>query len=495
VASQSIPLLLILLPLAALIVGVVLTWLGWRGRQVDNHPICRRCGFDLFGLAELTKCPECGTELSASKIRLGHRKVRAIPLAGGLAMLLPAVVVLGAVTFAAIKHVDVNRYKPVWWLLREADAPALIEVYRRLATGQLSTSQIDHVTAAALAAQADMSRPFLVEWGTIVERARSSKNVSDESWKRYARQAIPLKLVARANVRRGDPVPVHVHYGPVRLGRGYLFRTDIAVVRSSLGAAALTGATRTGMGVQFGDGGTDLNCKFAIAPDDLKTLPDGPNRLDVTLRVKMLERFKPPPSTTDKEVTSDEVTVSTTLNLVPTDQPTVEVVSDPSLRDAVESSVVLRGYRISNMYAGFAYRGGGRHVIIAKDRDGSDQAQFMIDAQRPPIALASDVVVVDPAGREWPLYPITIEQGSQGGHIISGHWDGFGADRVDVVLRPNPAAAAETVGITRIWGGSVRFKNVAVVWDKEAKRPTTRPASARQRQPATTTSSTTRSIP
>src|SRR2546421_8645663 len=99
-----------------LLLGGGLAVYALRGRQIDNHPICRKCGFDLFGLGESTRCPECGTELSAAGIRLGHRAVRRGALAGGIVVLTPAAVVLAALSVAAARHVDPNRYKPVWWL-------------------------------------------------------------------------------------------------------------------------------------------------------------------------------------------------------------------------------------------------------------------------------------------------------------------------------------------------------------------------------------------
>jgi len=33
--------------LFGLIVGI---W-SWRGRHIDDHPVCRRCGIDLFGIS------------------------------------------------------------------------------------------------------------------------------------------------------------------------------------------------------------------------------------------------------------------------------------------------------------------------------------------------------------------------------------------------------------------------------------------------------------
>src|SRR5215212_1934318 len=106
--------------------GALLARYGWRGKLTDDHPTCRRCGFDLFGLPPQTpRCPECGAELSARRaIRLGHRKHSAMPLIGGTVLMAIAVFVGVALTVVQIDRIGIQSLKPVWLLDREARDPA-----------------------------------------------------------------------------------------------------------------------------------------------------------------------------------------------------------------------------------------------------------------------------------------------------------------------------------------------------------------------------------
>lgn len=85
-------------------IGAVLAFLyGFRAKQIDNHPICRRCGYDLFGLGKDHRlCPECGAVLQLARaIRIGHR-TRHKPL-----MLIAACI--AALVFAAAWWCDLAR--------------------------------------------------------------------------------------------------------------------------------------------------------------------------------------------------------------------------------------------------------------------------------------------------------------------------------------------------------------------------------------------------
>src|SRR5687768_5297540 len=131
--------------LAAAATALFIFW-GMRGRRVDDHPLCRRCGFDLFGRAEgATNCSECGADLRRRRaIRIGHRVRRRRVIGAATPVLLAAVGWLGVVGWGRAKGVDWNQHKPLWLLEREAGGAdvaardvAIAELSRRLVGGKL----------------------------------------------------------------------------------------------------------------------------------------------------------------------------------------------------------------------------------------------------------------------------------------------------------------------------------------------------------------------
>jgi len=69
-------------------VGGVLFVRGIKARRLDDHPLCRRCGYDLFNLTP-DKCPECGVSVKLrDRIIIGHRTRHKPMMAWGLALVL-----------------------------------------------------------------------------------------------------------------------------------------------------------------------------------------------------------------------------------------------------------------------------------------------------------------------------------------------------------------------------------------------------------------------
>jgi hypothetical protein len=208
--------MVIALLLVLFFVGGGLFLSGWLGRAIDDHPICRKCGFDLVGRpAESMRCSECGTDLSSPRsIRIGHQRRRPLLLSMGMLLLLIDALLLVQIV-ASANHWDWNRYKPVWLLrseLRGSDpqsqGAALKELARRVNAGELSAAQ---ATAIADWSLAHLGQGVWQPSAAFIEAANSTKLLDRARWTAYARRSISVSLQARPIVRQGDPIPITVN--------------------------------------------------------------------------------------------------------------------------------------------------------------------------------------------------------------------------------------------------------------------------------------------
>ena len=217
-------------PTAVAVGSVALLWAGLRGRRVNDHPICRRCGFDLVGKpAGSTTCSECGADLRGRRaVRVGARKRRGGLIGIALVLLVPSLLCVGFLGWAGGSGFDVVRRKPVWWLLNDARSnnpvdrdAAFTELFRRYRAGELGKDSVAQVVDRALALQADPHKAWLPQWGDFVEEAYRGGSVAAESWRRYLRQAPRAELVATERFRRGERAWIELVEQPTRVGNKF----------------------------------------------------------------------------------------------------------------------------------------------------------------------------------------------------------------------------------------------------------------------------------
>jgi hypothetical protein len=203
---------------------------AFRGRRIGDHPVCRRCGFDLFGLPPTSQnCPECGGDLNRKRaIRIGRRAMRKRVFAAAMVLLVAGAGWLGFVGVLAARHENWNQRKPVSWLIRDATVPrtrdaAITELMARLGKNKLDDNQTAEIADVGLRHQANLAEPWFVKWGLFIEAAHNAKRLSPERWHRYLQQALDsYDLEVRSEVRREQSIPFRITRLPARGGPGFM---------------------------------------------------------------------------------------------------------------------------------------------------------------------------------------------------------------------------------------------------------------------------------
>lgn len=431
-------------PLGALGVGAVLLRRGVRGDQIDDHPLCRHCGFDLTGRPGAAKlCSECGSDLSTTgAIRIGHRERRSRLLWAGGSLCAIAAVVLGAWVWAVLSGINLNPYKPLWILRSDAQSAsgavsdaALTEVNARLAGGKLSDAQITRFADLSLDVQADRAIAWNVKWGDFIENARKAKKLSQTQWKRYAQQAPDFQITFRPRVRRGDVLAGRNQEGPSRVGSGY----PMLVGWCRKGVINVSGFEIRDDDVigkrQLDDGkfGTEGSCWFDISPI-LDKLSDGPQTVVITAEAQVFDSYE-----ATEPLGTRPIRFTGTFILTPADEPTVKVISDPSLRVAVERAVKVKriGVERGHLYTEYSVGGpvGLSYEILM--RSGGEEVKI--------------------GGFTWQPRSLVVGHGSYA--ILKDP----PPPTADIIFRPNYQYPLKTIDIFEIWDGEIVYKDVPII--------------------------------
>lgn len=426
----------VVVPMIAATAGLALLAWGLRGRRLDDHPICRRCGYDLVGTEEPAVCPECGARLRRRhRIRRGRRRSRPVAVTIGGTLLLVGLSGLGLLVWQRSQGLDADALKPVWLVRLEArwgSSGAKLELLRRIANALASQEQVDGIVADALDAQAQLHREWDPKWGELIEVAWAMGQLDDERLDRYIRQAVTIDLRPRTPVAVGDPVPVVVE-GSVRGGRNLHVELSWLMLDDR----------------QFWLGGSSgwiITLPAEEAPGLVtRSLPW---RLHARSADPSMVSFAGPGAAGAATGVPVEATIRGEAGIE------VQVVSLVEGRDPIE---LVRGERIR---AEVARALEVKSCLATATMSGGSFTQGRIDVGAAAIDCAFRVFF-RAGGREWPAGEVWSRRtvNPQG---FDAMLEGFEGSTIDIVLRPSRDIAARTIDLFRICGEEIVLEDVPV---------------------------------
>lgn len=453
--------LVLAVPAAVALIGFLLLGMGLHGRRIDDHPVCRRCRFDLHGLPLNSEvCSECGTDLSRRRAtRLGNRTRRPVLIWIASVLLIAAAAVYTAVGIAGARHVVVEHYEPVWMLRHDLfvggpnkRAGALAELSSRLTTGRLSQDQINSVVDRVLDLQQDAGKPWDRSWGDWAGAVAAAGKLSEDRLDRFARHSMVLSMTVRPRVRLGDPLPVEFSWtGTTRVGTfpSYFFWQNPIPWTLHVDDVMLERPDNWFMSLGPYFSPAEQPATFYLT-DPLRKLKPGTHRATVVLDLDLYDSAGAPHVPRH----SQRLTFGCDVVLVAEDTPTVTLTADPQLAGSLQKGLVLTTARTFNS-------------------NGRSTCALVVEINPSPADLSYDCIVRHD-GQEEHAGHLTVAKGGFGSGLAMFPVNGT-TKNVDLLLKPDPGGAAQTVHLSRIAGFAVEFHNVPARFSGGGVPPSTVP--------------------
>lgn len=437
------------------LVSLVLIRVGKRGRLVNDHPICRSCGFDLFNLpTDRERCPECGAELKKPKAVLpGRREPYAGRLYTGYVILLLAVFGFAWTAFRVFSNDASIALLPDFVVVLEAKHGGSAtknrswrELVRRIEGDSLSDATITSVVDDALALQRDLSKAWIGDAGDFVQSARKQKHLDDERWACYAKQAVVVSLKVRTKIRIGDRLTAEVVIGPCRAGsdsaNSLVLRNPTPQATGDLIRARPKDQNDGSHGQSLGPGtgGSDY-VPIELDPKAMTEAALGKHELVVDVDFSLRDGWQDDA----RLITKLPMQLKGTWELVPKDTALVTHVPDDSaeVREAVKRAMAN---------------------IVVKRRSNPPWTSVRIDMQMGSLPVPVGFQVTFREGdRTWDGF--RFARAANAGPMTYGFGTaikGFDANKVDVIFTPDERAVIETTGATQLWDGIFVIEDIPV---------------------------------
>lgn len=477
---------------ASLLLGILLAFLGYRGRRINRDPVCRDCSFNLAGIIASggITCPECGAGLKRPRAtRTGERRRMPVLISLGSLIALLALTPLVIAAYASITSQSLEKYKPVsvlaWELRRspaERQSVLAEELLSRCLKGNVPPADYQDIVDTILAIQADPTLAWHEKLGELIERAELDDRITKAELDQYRRNCATIEIISRPRVRVGDPLPISLRVKHKRIAPGGTIQLNHWLIEGTVGGRTLPnmpdlegpaqwGLARAGMSPLIISGSGANAMGFAMYADSpsqvlgpVPTLSPGHHTLTLGFAVQASDMSSRTWMLNLHSVNADQ------LKDVPRKTYTLDVEVLPADAAALDKAELTQA-QIDEIRQTMS--NATPTAQVTESADGSHIMMSIVLSGVQPV-LSHDVWL-RVGTKLWKLGPLVSGQGSNAGsmfwagpgtqnRMVQAMCNNFSADKADVVLRPNPELALRTVDQTKYYAEEIVIPDVTVVW-------------------------------
>lgn len=435
--------------------GLLLVIAARRGKRIDDHPVCRGCGFDLVGTVEPIpgkhpKCPECGTRREPI---IGNRQRRGRLASAGWLLMLASLGSAALWSYDRLGSAQLAPYKPLWMLRYEARAGtwhaadiALDEITTRWQSGNLTAAHgeilLDDAVAHGPAGNpALVTAPLGVKWDFLAAELIAAGHGSDADREAIGRSWFEFSVEVRPQIEEGGVIPLNLFrtlHGPPG---GTALTLEVASPLLDYGSRRYPVNLPLHSGVvkqrTTGQGWIDIR-SISLLPgvDAPADLPAGRHLMRVVQTVRILQTSSSQPAAEWDHVSEIDV------KIVPIGGDPIALIDDPVAGRVVVESVDLLQDQINRVYPGHTLH--FQHVAHA--------LTYTVSLRHGNQTWPFDTLIALPGGGDWG-YRLSTDVPDE---IPDGAI-------VDLVFESDPDVARGTTGLTEILDHRFVIEGVEVV--------------------------------
>ena len=327
--------------------------------------------------------------------------------------------------------------------------------------GLLSKDQQDELVELILKRQADRTLPWRTKMGNVIEKRWVAGKLNRELWERYTAQLIDgfYAIKVRPRIVIGTPAGVNLQLEnqTVRCGSGKHITFEVRETnRVTKIGATIIGRNDIPGTIPLGQKGgrQTMGSSNNFGKQMWESIRPGKQKITFEAQLAIVES-----STSDKKdqqevFVSRKVTFESETTFLPPGQTTVNISTDPAMEAEVDRSITIK--RIET------------NPAVNPSTDNKYYANVILDITSRPIDIAFNIILKD-GDNEYKAGSIAAAAEKKTGlNCMAFIPADLSGKRIDVILRPAPDEAEQTVDLFEIWGEEIVFKDVLVTMVRDS---------------------------